>query len=239
MRGVTGINVTPDCIVMTTIIPAIIPESFEDLRAHTARVKGAASRVQIDICDGRYTPRASWPYNRRDEDTWEKIVNGEEGLPLWEDISYEIDMMTEKPEEKMDDWIDAGADTLIIHLGSTEALSEIMARAAERETAVAFAIRPSMDEALIEPFISQIAFVQVMGNDTIGRQGMPLEKETVLAKIRAIRARFPKLPIGVDIGVNEKTLPHLCKAGAFRFVVGSAIFGALNPREALANLEKL
>lgn len=221
------------------IIPAIIPESFEDLRAHVARVKGAAARVQIDVCDGRYTPRASWPYNRRDEEAWEKLTSGEEGMPFWEDISYEIDMMVEKPEEKMDDWIDAGADTLIVHLGSTEALPEIMARAMERETAVALAIRPSMDEALLEPFAPQLAFVQVMGNDTIGRQGMPLDEEKVLAKIRAIRARFPELLIGIDIGVNKETLPRLRKAGSSRFAVGSAIFGALNPREALADLEML
>lgn len=206
---------------------------------HISRLKGSARRVQIDALDGHYTSSASWPYNRRDDPAWKKLASGEEGLPFWEDVSYEIDLMVKKPEIKIADWIAAGADTLIIHSESTEHFEDIFAEAREYEVAIALALRPSAPEDILELWAHELAFVQVMGNDAIGRQGMPLEEEKVLAKIRAIRARFPELLIGVDIGVNKETLPHLRKAGASRFAVGSAIFGQLNPREALANLEML
>ena len=42
---------------MTQIIPAIIPESFEQLREQVGLVKGLVKRVQVDVIDGNASNR--------------------------------------------------------------------------------------------------------------------------------------------------------------------------------------
>ena len=59
---------------------------------------------------------------------------------------------------------------------------------------------------------------------------------SVLPKIAALRARFPKLDIQVDGGVNARTVREAARAGANILVAGSAVFGASDPAAAIATL---
>ena len=65
---------------MIQVIPAIIPEDFENLEFELSKVRGKAKRVQIDLTDGIYTPNTSWPFV--DDERFEKIVSQEEGMPF-------------------------------------------------------------------------------------------------------------------------------------------------------------
>ena len=38
------------------LIPAILPENYNDLRGHIEALEGSVSLVQIDICDGKFVP---------------------------------------------------------------------------------------------------------------------------------------------------------------------------------------
>src|SRR5690606_569811 len=140
-----------------------------------------------------------------------------------------------EPEQKVDDWISAGVATLIIHIESTDAIPQILERAKERGVEVALALKPSTPIEKLEPWISETAFVQCMGHDEIGRNGVPRE-ESVLGKIKDIKARWSDVTIGIDIGVNEETAPKLVEAGASRLAAGSAIFTSRNAEEAIKRL---
>ena len=48
---------------MPTIIPAIIPKDYEELKNNIALVRGIVPVVQIDICDGVFAPNITWPFN--------------------------------------------------------------------------------------------------------------------------------------------------------------------------------
>lgn len=224
---------------MTQIIPSIIPNSYQELVSKTTQVKGVVRRVQVDVLDGKYTETpASWPYNDIDTDAWERLVEQKEGLPHWDALDYEIDLMTKAPEEKIEAWIAAGASALIIHIESTEHVDDIITHAKERGVTVGLALKPSTDIERLAPWVDQIDFIQCMGNDTIGAQGLMLDPR-VVGKIEDIRRRFPGGMIGVDIGVSEETAPSLVRAGASRLVSGSAIFNATNVRDAVARLEDI
>ena len=71
-----------------------------------------------------------------------------------------------------------------------------------------------------------------------GQNAAPFQPK-VIAKIRAFHVAYPNVPIAVDGGVNEKTLPLLLKAGATRFAVGSAIWSAPDPFLAYKKLSKV
>jgi pentose-5-phosphate-3-epimerase len=103
---------------------------------------------------------------------------------------------------------------------------------------VALALRPSTDIALLEPYIDDVVFVQCMGNDKIGYHGVALEERAV-DMIARIHARWPKVLIGVDIGVNKDTIPRLYSAGARRFATGSAVFGGGDPSGAITALRAI
>jgi pentose-5-phosphate-3-epimerase len=81
-------------------------------------------------------------------------------------------------------------------------------------------------------------YIQLMGIHTIGAQGLPFD-ETVLEKIATLKAEFPQLPITVDGSVNAETIVRLKKAGADRFICGSAIVQQADPEAAHAALAAL
>ena len=105
---------------MADIIPAIIPESFEDLHDKMAEVKGLVSVVQIDVCDGRFVPSKCWPYIGDEEGDFARIMTEDEGFPFWEMLDFEADLMIAKPEETAESWIHAGAKRIILHIESSE-----------------------------------------------------------------------------------------------------------------------
>ena len=220
------------------IIPAIIPDSLEHLTMRIREVRDVAMRVQIDVMDGTYAPTTSWPYSGIERDRFEAIRREDEGLPYWQDVEFEIDLMVQKPEERIEEWALAGAACLIIHADSTDALERIFTECADRRVEVALAVSPSTNLQLIEPYVTSAVFVQCMGNDRIGRHGVPLDPRTYDV-VSTIRKRWPTIPIGVDIGVNEETIPSLIEAGATRFAAGSAVFGGGDAKHAFTTLETM
>jgi ribulose-phosphate 3-epimerase len=59
-----------------------------------------------------------------------------------------------------------------------------------------------------------------------------------LPKVSALRARYPDLPIEVDGGISEKTIPQAADAGANVIVAGSAVFGAKDPGDVIKKLRE-
>lgn len=221
---------------MVTIVPAIIPKSYNDLSSHLSRVRHLVTRVQIDVIDGRFGPEASWPFIGPGYESFQRLSKEEEGLPYWETLDFEIDLMVRNPEAIMDDWIAAGAATLIVHVESTDALESIFTRASERGIDIALALKPSTDISVLAPFVDRAAFIQQMGNDKIGYHGVPLD-ERVVGKITDIKKTYPNATIGIDIGVSVDTIGALHHAGATRFAAGSAVFDAISTKEAIEALQ--
>ncbi len=222
------------------IVPAILPDSFEDLEAKATRVKGLVPRMQIDIANGSYAPTQTWPYTN--EGHLARLLSQDEGLPFWEDLSYEVDMLIANPEDVLDQWIDIGVDAVIVHIESTNEYSLILQKARTRGVEVGWALKPSTPNQKLFDVIESTGempdFIQVMGNDTIGHSGVELD-ESVYQKIGGIRAKYPEIPIAVDIGVNEDTAEALVDAGATKLVAGSAIFDAPDVTEAIQAFSNL
>jgi len=220
------------------IIPAIIPNSLDHLQSRLREIHGVVKRVQIDVMNGTYAPSVTWPYAGAGREAFEDERRVDEGIPYWQDFDFEIDLLLEKPEERISEWALAGVACFIVHIESTKKLKEIFDECFERRIEIALALRPSTDINELEEHIDRALFVQVMGSDRIGYHGVSLDK-TVLDKIRAIKKRWPKITIGVDIGVNAETLPQLVEAGATRFASGSAVFAYSTPSSAIAYLENI
>jgi ribulose-phosphate 3-epimerase len=220
------------------IIPAIIPDSIDQLQSRLQEVQGVVKRIQVDVMDGTYAPTMSWPYEGVGREAFESVRREDQGLPYWQDFDFEIDLLVSKPENKLSEWILAGAVCLIIHVESTDKLEEIAQQCFERHIEMALALKPSTSIEMLAPYIHRAVFVQVMGSDRIGYHGVALDSKA-LDTIRAIKERWPSTLVGIDIGVTSETLPALYEAGARRFAAGSAVFSFSTPLGAISHLETI
>ncbi|MDE1975603.1 MAG: hypothetical protein KGI49_03820 [Patescibacteria group bacterium] len=221
---------------MTDIIPAILPKDFAELVDKIELIKGFVKAVQIDVCDGQFVPNATWPYRKHD-DSFEKIAHEELGLPSWQELDYEFDLMVNRPEEVVEEWVVAGAARLVIHAEAKGDVSKAL-EMIQGLVEAGLALNESTDLAVIEKYRDKISFVQLMGIDRIGFQGQPFD-ERVVGRIKQVRLAHPALPISIDGGVSLQTAQELIAAGADRLIVGSAIFGAENPIEAVSDFKRL
>lgn len=212
------------------IIPAVMPKSYEELESAVALVVSRVPIVQIDVMDGVFVGNTSWPFEhgrgRGDDADFARIVSEEQGMPFWDEIDYELDLMVQSADLQFDEWIRLGAKRMIFHIESLDDVGGFLDRVQDIrplvEIGLAFHNDTHIDSVI--PYLSLVDFVQCMGIAKVGFQGEPLD-ERVFDSIAAIRKAVPDIPISVDGGVNINTIERLRDAGVTRFVAGSAVFG--------------
>lgn len=207
---------------MTTVIPAIIARNFKQIEERVLEVKDFVNMVQVDIVDGVFVPKATWPYVG-DEGEYARLVDQEIGLPFWEDVDYEFHLMIEKPEDTIGQWISMGASRIIVQIETVSDMNAIIEQCKASQVQVGIALKPSTDINTLSLWVEKIDYIQCMGNDMLGRHGVPLQAG-VLEKIRTLRTLYPDMEISIDIGVNKDTVTDLVDAGVTTLVAGSAVF---------------
>ena len=122
------------------IIPAILPETFQELCGKLGVVAGAVETVQIDFCDGRFVPNKTWPYADQQPTTnnqqpifewrgkgeegktgdrdFDELVAEKKGLPHWEELDFEAHLMLRKPQALLPGLVKIGFFRIFLHLES-------------------------------------------------------------------------------------------------------------------------
>lgn len=219
------------------IIPAIMPDSYKDLVSYTERVSGLVSWVQIDVMDGKYTNSITWPYTKGSKH-FDEIINGDEGLPHWEDLDFGIDLMVKDPYAEAPRWLAAGASRIVLHWGSLKGgdIKKLIETIKEVGVEVCIAKVPHEDIFELEEFLPLIDSIQFMGIDKVGFQGEPFV-EKVLDDVDKFHRKYPNIEIAVDGGINSDTAKEFAKLGAKRLISGSFIFNNENGvKEAIKEL---
>jgi len=225
------------------IIPAILPKTYEEIENHIEKIIGIAPVVQIDICDGVFVSNTTWPYRDGTDPSWQGILSEGEGMPFWDKVDFELDLMVSHVPERLPDLMKIGPSRLIFHIESLEnpnSFFDHLDPYIYESVEVGVAINPEtpIDELydLIEK--DKVKFVQCMGISKIGFQGQPFD-ERVYDQIKALRSRYKDLPISVDGGVNLERAPMLRDAGATRLVSGNALYMSDEIRETYNFLSSL
>ncbi|OHA79155.1 MAG: hypothetical protein A2747_01490 [Candidatus Yonathbacteria bacterium RIFCSPHIGHO2_01_FULL_44_41] len=221
---------------MIEIIPAIMPKDYEHLDEMMSLFVNVVPLVQLDIMDGKFVPARTWPYPK--DTHFDAIVAEEEGMPSWENIDFEVDLMIENPEFWVQKWVTAGASRIIVHVESMKDFGVIRDAVPEGLIELGLAINTSTPLSALDQYLNRIDFVQCMGIAKIGFQGQPFD-ERVLDYVRALRAAHQNLQISIDGSVNFETARALVDAGATRLVSGSAILEADDFVGAIAKMKNL
>jgi len=239
---------------MVEVTPAILEPDLESVRDRLARLTGLAPLVQLDVCDGKFVHHKTWPYVKGGPEEFIRIMTEDEGLPFWDSLDFEIDLMVRHPEEVVEDWIKAGAKSIVLHVGSTPDMLGLVEKIRlEYGTAkdeayglrigVALALDTENEEIyelldmIDDDGDSIIDFVQFMGIKQVGFQGQELD-ERVFEKISDLRNRYESISISVDGGVNFDNASELISAGATRLVSGSAILESDDVAQAINDLSQ-
>jgi ribulose-phosphate 3-epimerase len=228
---------------MTEVTPAVLVKDFDELKEKLSKFVNITKMVQIDICDGKFVPSISWPMGKNDGGSIEAILNEEEGLPFWEHLDFEFDLMVLNAHKKFDFFARLGAKKIIFHIeAEVEAdfkeFLESLDPYFKDNMEIGIAINTTTDIKKLEPFINHVDFIQCMGIEKIGFQGEPFD-ERVLNQIKNLKLKYPEIKICVDGSVNENTAPLLIKAGADRLVIGSLLLQSYDIKETIKEFERL
>lgn len=230
---------------MKEIIPAILPENFKDLNGHIEALEGSVRTIQVDVCDGIFVPNKCWPF-KNDSGELEKIISQDEGLPSWETLDYEVDLMANNPQEMAEKWIQAGAKRIIFHVESSGVKEAIDFLKKEHKYSkeddlleVGLAINIDTPISALEDYIQDVSVVQCMGIARIGFQNEKFD-EKVIGTIKEIHERYPDVLISVDGGVDFENAQKILDAGASRLIAGHSVFqGEAEPKDAVAKFRSL
>jgi len=235
---------------MAEIIPAVLPKNYDDLKNKISLVRGVVPFVQVDLCDGVFVPHLTWPFLAPASDEnflqnnldihFHKILNDEEGMPCWDAVSFELDLMVHDAVQNFDIYTKLGPKRVVFHIEAVGDVSEFRDFLEGIDTyikdgiEIGVAVSPTAPVETVFPVMSYVDFVQVMGIDHEGIQGEDFDPKC-LEHIKTLKERFPSVTISVDGAVSLKTAPELVAAGADRLVIGSAIF---NSDDIVNTLEK-
>ena len=201
---------------MIKIAPSILSADFTRLGEQVLEVEAAGvDRVQIDVMDGRFVPN---------------ITFGTQAVaslrPLTR-LTLETHLMVEPPEDFIESFAEAGADTIIIHQEATPHLHRALQQIHGLGKKAGVAINPSTPASLLSEVIGSLDLVLVMTvNPGFGGQEFIME---TLPKIREIRRQIEEKGLAceleVDGGINLQTASLAVEAGANVLVAGSSVYG--------------
>lgn len=143
-------------------------------------------------------------------------------------VTLETHLMVEPPEEFIDMFANAGADTIIVHQEATPHLHRAIEQIHALGKRAGVALNPSTPADTLSEILKSLQLVLVMTvNPGFGGQQFISETLTKIRQVReAITASGLDCEVEVDGGIHERTAPLVVNAGADVLVAGSAVYDA-------------
>jgi len=198
------------------IAPSILSADFTRLGEEVQAAEAAGvDRVQIDVMDGRFVPNITFG------------AAAVRSLRPLTSLMLETHLMVEPPEDFIETFAEAGADTIIIHQEATPHLHRAIQQIHALGKKAGVAINPSTPACLLSEILGNLDLVLVMTVNP-GFGGQKFISET-LPKIRQLRRQIQERGLAceleVDGGINAETAPLAVEAGADVLVAGSSVYG--------------
>lgn len=207
------------------LAPSILSFDHSRLREAIAELANAgAERVHFDVMDGQFVPPITFG---------DRLVKDLRDVT---DIPFEAHLMTMTPDRQFDAFIAAGCSRIYFHYEATPHAHRLAQTLRSKGIQAGVALNPATPVSSVQSIINDIDAVLLMTvNPGWGGQAFI---ESVLPKIRAVRAMREAIDIEVDGGIEPETLPKACAAGANLFVTGSYLANSKTITEGVQTLMK-
>ena len=215
--------------MMVRLAPSILSADFARLGEEIAAVeRGGADLIHVDVMDGHFVPNIT---------IGPPVVRAIKRVAT---VPLDVHLMIEDPDRYVDDFVEAGASMISVHVEVLPHLHRTVAHLKTCGVKAGVVLNPSTPVIAIENVAGDVDFVLVMSvNPGFGGQTFI---PRALDKIRQVRALLDRegnsAPIEVDGGVDLTTVQQVVIAGAELLVAGHAVFGAGRPEQATRELKQ-
>jgi ribulose-phosphate 3-epimerase len=213
---------------LVKIAPSILSADFARLGEQVAEATSAgADYIHVDIMDGHFVPQIT---------IGAKVVAA---IRSWTDLPLDVHLMVENPERQIDQFINAGADIITIHIEACPRILQLVRRIKQAGARAGVSLNPPTPVSALDEILPELDLVLVMSVNP-GFAGQTFIEETI-DKITHFRVMLDGMDLPaeleVDGGINAEIAPRVVQAGARVLVAGAAVFtSGQTVRESIAKL---
>ena len=205
---------------MKIISPSLLSANFSNIAEVIKNIEDAgAERFHLDVMDGHFVPALT--FGPMIIDVIRKCTQ----------CHLETHLMIQTPHKTIDQYIDAGSNTIIIHLEASLNPKEELNYIRRKNVCAGIAINPDTNPNLLKPYIDFLDYILVMSVfPGFGGQSFITDTLATMEKLIELRENR-KILIGVDGGVNLDTIKRIYDTGIDVTIVGSGLYKADNINE--------
>ena len=224
-RTVRASKTSRPLIVSPSVAKADQMNLGADLKAAT---DAGAEWLHFSVQDGRFVPKVSFG---------SPVVSA--ARKAFPDAVLDVKLGVWRPEDRVAEFVKAGADVISVHPETTMQLAAVLGRIEEAGCAPGVVLNPATPLDSVEHVLGGVDVVVVMLVNP--GWGGPKYLDLACRKIRAVKdlcaeLGVPTPHIEVDGGVNKANAPELIAAGANVLVAGGSVFSAADPAIAIKEL---
>ena len=200
---------------MTKVSPSLLSADFSRLGDELKRVEDAgADRVHIDVMDGMFVP------NITIGPPIIKALRPLSGMP------FDVHLMIRNPLEYAEDFANAGADMITVHVESKGNTMATIKKIRELGVSPGITLNPGTPFSKVKKFMDKVDLILIMTvQPGFGGQAF---REDCVSKINEARRFIDdnglNAEIEIDGGINRDTGKICVDAGADALAAGSSLF---------------
>ncbi|XP_031487509.1 ribulose-phosphate 3-epimerase, chloroplastic isoform X2 [Nymphaea colorata] len=212
------------------VAPSILSANFAKLGEQVKAVeKAGCDWIHVDVMDGRFVPNIT---------IGPLVVDA---LRPVTDLPLDVHLMIVEPEQRVPDFVKAGADIVSIHCeqSSTIHLHRTINQVKSLGAKAGVVLNPGTPLSAIEYVLDAVDLILIMSvNPGFGGQSFIESQVKKISNLRRLCAEKDVNPwIEVDGGVGPSNAYKVIEAGANAIVAGSAVFGAKDYAEAIKGIK--